>query len=223
MELAQSKNTKIFQSYIFVGTNSATTRALQEFAASLKIDINRASADISTIRPLKKTISIEQIRTLKNDIYQKPFSLPYKLVVIEEADGLTHQAQNALLKVFEEPPGQSIIILRVKNIKSLLPTITSRATIISSHSKSKEESPVSTITQKEALLNLDKTDAEDWIDKQVEIQFRYLLEELKTNKHPKDQLKLIEKLTRAKLMLEHNINPKFVLADILLSATKWLA
>ena len=58
------------------------------------------------------TISIDEIREqLINDVMIKPYSSPYKIYIIDEAQKLTLQAQNALLKILEEPPEYTIFIL----------------------------------------------------------------------------------------------------------------
>ena len=73
------------------------------------------------------TISVDDIRTqVNNDIVIKPYSSKYKIYIIPEADLMSAQAQNALLKTIEEPPEYAVIMLLTSNIDSLLPTIRSR-------------------------------------------------------------------------------------------------
>ncbi len=73
------------------------------------------------------TISVDDIRAQVNgDIAVKPYSSPYKVYIINEAEKMTVQAQNALLKTLEEPPAYAVIILLTVNVNSLLPTILSR-------------------------------------------------------------------------------------------------
>ena len=77
------------------------------------------------------TISVEEIRTqLNNDILIKPYSSPKKIYIIDEADKLTVQAQNALLKTIEEPPEYGVVILITNNADALLPTILSRCVVL---------------------------------------------------------------------------------------------
>ena len=76
-----------------------------------------------------KSIGIKEIRILKKKISRKPFHQKYKIIFIQEAENLTIEAQNALLKTLEEPPGHTIIILSVPSESSLLPTIQSRCRI----------------------------------------------------------------------------------------------
>ena len=77
------------------------------------------------------TISVEDIRTqVNNDILIKPYQGPYMIYIISEADLMTPQAQNALLKTIEEPPEYAVIFLLTENAEALLPTITSRCVML---------------------------------------------------------------------------------------------
>ena len=77
------------------------------------------------------TISVDDIRTqVNNDIAIKPYSSKYKVYIINEAEKMTVQAQNALLKTLEEPPAYAVIILLVSNINALLQTILSRCVVL---------------------------------------------------------------------------------------------
>ena len=77
------------------------------------------------------TISVDDIRTqVNNDIVIKPYSSPHKIYIIPEADLLSVQAQNALLKTIEEPPAYAVIFLLTENAESLLPTIMSRCVML---------------------------------------------------------------------------------------------
>ena len=73
------------------------------------------------------TISVDDIRQqVNNDIQIKPYQGPYKIYIIAEADLMTVQAQNALLKTIEEPPAYAVIMLLTTNADSFLQTIRSR-------------------------------------------------------------------------------------------------
>lgn len=83
--------------------------------------------DIKYITHDKTSISVNDIREqLNNDISIKPYSSEYKIYIIPDANKMTEQAQNALLKTIEEPPVYAIIILLTENCDSLLQTIRSR-------------------------------------------------------------------------------------------------
>ena len=73
------------------------------------------------------SIGVDDIREQINDTIQiKPYSSAYKIYLIDEAEKMTVQAQNALLKTIEEPPAYAIIILMTTNEETFLPTILSR-------------------------------------------------------------------------------------------------
>ena len=73
-------------------------------------------------------ISVGEIRRQINDnIHINPYYGKRKIYIIDEAEKMNEQAQNALLKTFEEPPEYAVIMLLVTNIGELLPTIQSRA------------------------------------------------------------------------------------------------
>lgn len=77
------------------------------------------------------SISVDDIRTqINGDIAIKPYSSPYKIYIIGEAEKMTVQAQNALLKTLEEPPAYAVILLLTTNVNSLLQTILSRCVIL---------------------------------------------------------------------------------------------
>lgn len=73
------------------------------------------------------TISVDDIRQqLCGDIQIKPYKGPYKIYIVDEAEKMNVQAQNALLKTIEEPPEYAVILLLTTNAESFLPTILSR-------------------------------------------------------------------------------------------------
>lgn len=72
-------------------------------------------------------ISVDEIRVqLNSDVSIKPYARPKKIYIIDEAEKMNTQAQNAMLKTIEEPPEYAIIMLLVSNESLLLPTIRSR-------------------------------------------------------------------------------------------------
>ena len=77
------------------------------------------------------TISVDDIRAqVNNDVAIKPYSSPYKTYIINEAEKMTVQAQNAILKTLEEPPEYVVILLLTTNVNSLLSTILSRCVVL---------------------------------------------------------------------------------------------
>ena len=77
------------------------------------------------------TISVDDIREqVNNDVVIKPYSSKYKIYIIADADMMSVQAQNALLKTLEEPPQYAVIMLLTENAEALLPTIRSRCVMM---------------------------------------------------------------------------------------------
>lgn len=73
------------------------------------------------------TLGVDDIRRgLVDDIVIRPYSGPYKIYIVDEAEKMSVQAQNAMLKTIEEPPEYGIILLLTTNSSSFLPTILSR-------------------------------------------------------------------------------------------------
>ena len=101
--------------------------------ASCKKALNKNHPDIINLTHEKpNSIGIDEIRDqLINDVGIKPYESPYKIYIVNDADKLTLQAQNALLKTIEEPPAYAVVMLLADNPDALLPTITSRCVILS--------------------------------------------------------------------------------------------
>jgi len=93
------------------------------------------------LSPDKNIISIESIRQLQSFVRLKTTGLAQwrRAILIQDAHFLTIEAQNAFLKLLEEPPNDTIIILTVVNQTNLLPTILSRAPVIDIKAASKAQ------------------------------------------------------------------------------------
>ena len=83
--------------------------------------------DIVYVTHEKQLITVGDIRSqVVEDIQVKPYAGKYKVYIIDEAERMNEQAQNALLKTLEEPPAYAVIFLLAANTGSFLPTILSR-------------------------------------------------------------------------------------------------
>jgi DNA polymerase-3 subunit delta' len=117
---------------LLVGADGIGKYTLARHIAVQLLDIpeDKASTAIKLVAPDEKnTISIESIRELQHflqlkTVGKKPLR---RAVIIEHAQRLTTEAQNAFLKILEEPPQDTILVLTVDNQRALLPTIMSRA------------------------------------------------------------------------------------------------
>src|SRR3989344_5650971 len=230
------KKTKtIFQSYLILGSEDKTTKETEKIANNLNIRIFKNSPDFQIIAPdpknegpnhnqaKSKMISIDQIRELKRLIFQKPISQKYKFVIIKKAHTLTVEAQNALLKILEEPPKSAIIILEAHNKSGLLPTILSRVVIIPTHIKNSNKATKRILDNSDTVSLLEEiasvNDPLSWLDNQI-ISYHNLLTtniiKHQLNDSPAKITSIIEKCIEAKKMIEANVNPKFVLFNLAL-------
>ena len=136
---------KISHAYIINGPDKSGKKMLAEaFAMALQCEnggregcmechsckqaMNHNQPDIIYVSHEKpNTISVDDIRSqVNNDITIKPYSSKYKVYIIDEAEKMNQQAQNALLKTIEEPPAYAVILLLTTNADMFLPTILSR-------------------------------------------------------------------------------------------------
>lgn len=93
------------------------------------------------------SISVDDIREqIVNEVKIKPYSYKRKIFIIDKADTMTSQAQNALLKTLEEPPKYVLIILISENTENFLPTVLSRCVMM-------KFSPISVNLIKNYLIN----------------------------------------------------------------------
>lgn len=130
------------RTYAFIGPNQIGKRTLAFGLAQQLLQCTpgqlRAHPDFYYIErltdektgKLKKDITVEQARNLKSRIGSRPWAAKHSVVVINEAELLNTEAGNALLKLLEEPPEQTIIFLLSENDQALLPTIRSRAQLL---------------------------------------------------------------------------------------------
>lgn len=104
----------------------------------LQADTNN-HPDIRFVSHEKASIGVDDIRSqLINDITIKPYSSAHKVYIIPDAEKMTEQAQNALLKTIEEPPEYATVVLLTENSEKLLPTVISRCVTLNTKPLSQE-------------------------------------------------------------------------------------
>ena len=98
--------------------------------------------DIIRILPEKdkKNISVNQIRQLRANAYVMPNQALRKVFILDPAESMNEYAQNALLKILEEPPESTVFILITENRSRLLPTVVSRCIIFTLTCPTQKES-----------------------------------------------------------------------------------
>lgn len=136
---------KVSHAYILNGPDDSGKKMIAEaFAMALQCETNgtegcrechsckqamsKNQPDIIYVTHEKpNTISVDDIRKqIKDDVDIKPYASPYKIYIVDEAQKMNTQAQNALLKTIEEPPAYVVILLLTNNADAFLPTIRSR-------------------------------------------------------------------------------------------------
>lgn len=163
-----------------------------------------------------QSIGIKQIKELIHWAQLRPFQEKYKLAVIEQAEKLTTEAQNSLLKTLEEPPKSAYIFLVTPNPKSLLPTIRSRTAIYkieSTNEFSQEvfDMPKDIKSQIELINKITKTNDPKAKKNNIQKLLLALHQEAKSqNNHY--NLHLIEQTQRA---LKRNCNIKLIAENLI--------
>ena len=146
----------VSHSYMFIGLEGIGKKMIaKEFAkkilclnqiidnqcnckSCIEFDTNN-NPDFLIVEPDGNSIKIEQIRNLQKLIQEKPIISNRKVYIIDNADLMTKEAQNCLLKTLEEPPEYAVIILVGSNENLFLPTIKSRCMILHFDKISNEE------------------------------------------------------------------------------------
>ena len=146
---------KIGHAYLFVGKSGIGKKEVAlEFAknimcpnsvdgkACMSCEVCKTfgnNADLSIIQPDKNIIKVDAIRNFETEVYLKPTMSLRKCFIINDADMMNESAQNALLKILEEPPLYATIILVASNKEKLLGTIKSRVVEMKFLALTKEE------------------------------------------------------------------------------------
>ena len=146
---SQVASDKVSHAFLFCGNSGMGKRTLASlFASALLCEASHsnvygacgqcvtckmlsggAAPDIRIVSPSKKTISVDDIRDVVDWVSVRPMYSSKKVYIIEDADQMTTQAQNALLKTLEEPPPYVVAIMTAAAPQSLLETVRSRCVI----------------------------------------------------------------------------------------------
>ncbi len=193
---------------------------------------------------ISRQIKIEQIRNLRKDACLKPIEARKKVYIIYDADSMTEQASNCLLKTIEEPPKNVIIILIGSNLSSILPTIVSRCQIIKFHeSKYAKKAHNEEGSYIDEFLNIENRFSSETLEfikrpkseqlKTVDLLLTYFRDmlvgtfpvsdpnariyESGSDPSPENILILMKELLKSKELLQSNVNSKLV-ADYILGS-----
>ena len=151
---------KASHAYLFLGGAGAGKRLIANtFAKALQCEAregmpcgrcrscqafdNSNHPDVIYVRGEKKNIVVDDIREqILETVDLKPYHYAKKIYIIEKADTMNVQAQNALLKTLEEPPAHALFLLLAERAEAFLPTILSRVVTMKIRPLSEEESHI---------------------------------------------------------------------------------
>ena len=162
-------------------------------------------------------IGIKEIKTAIKHLSTKPFGQTQKSVIILNGNQISPDAQNALLKTLEEPPGESIILIGLDSETKLLPTIRSRCLIISfqssalSHQTDFDLDKILKASLEERFEIIEKTEDKEKLLNNLTNSYRQKV--LEGEGDPK----FLEQLLDAQIWKESNVNLRTILEHLMLT------
>jgi DNA polymerase III gamma/tau subunit len=233
------------RSFLILGANFLEReKAFQDLYAQLKPQKAKLANDPDLIQLAAETsIGIDQVRELEQSLSLKPHSFPPKIGYLAQAEKLTLEAQNALLKILEEPTGDSVLVLTAPRQENLLTTVVSRCQLINLPEKAafalspKEIKDLSQELEKILKSSPGKRvqfneqfktreEAVGFCQSQVVLWREILMKKLKSAKSSREPLtelstaaitKTLRQLEKALKYLKANTNPRLTLDNLLLA------
>ncbi len=200
------------------------------------IDQNIMQHEVDTHGEEKESIGIAAIRNLQKTLFLTPLKSKTKACIIQDANTLTIEAQNALLKILEEPPNNTLIILVAKNHTAFLPTVISRCKIIEIKTPLNDLQTKELLTLDSRLLTLlsnglgerlklaqdiskNKDETLLHLEQLIQLSHEKLIESVdKRKENVSDILKLLQTLNKAYAMIKKtNVSPRFTLENFFLN------
>lgn len=173
--------------------------------------ITQSKGEIINVEPKKNEYSIDDIRTIKKEVY---LSYPYsKIYLLKNFENSSLPAQNAFLKVLEEPPKNVFFFITVKSAHKLLPTILSRVKVIRFNNDKRSfllEKDIKEFLSKWPILK-SKDEAVEYL-----LNFLHLLKNCLPNENNKKFLILKEILKIKYLIEENNLNYQLAVDHVLI-------
>jgi len=220
-------------SFIIISKDKSKREAyLKDFYTKNKVDLLDVAITSfdNSVKQNMQSIGIEDVKQMQKKVFLKPLKSTNKVVVLEDAQLLTTEAQNALLKVLEEPPANTFIILTADTKEGLLPTIISRCFIvdlgenminISEKEKKELEEFLEQLTKwgigerlkKAETLAKDKAKAIEWIEKVIIVAREKMLSE-ENALYYAEQIKMFQTLHAT--LKTTNTNPRFAIENTFL-------
>lgn len=188
--------------------------------------------DVTRIVP-ETSFGIELVRDVQKKAFLKPLKSKKKIIVLEEAHITTIEAQNALLKLLEEPPQDTVMILSADNSNTFLPTILSRCVSINLNEPTNippEESVTKAVEEffqiaqenigNKLFIAQEKAKTKEELLTWIQMLLYGLRTKLLENPHQAMYLEYLEKLQNVyQTISTTNINPRMTLEHFFLSLT----
>lgn len=196
---------KLSHAYLFFGQDQVLifefSQKLANFLENGKFEMPKILSDSRVFSPNeKRTIGIDEARVMQDFLYRAPVISKKRTAIVLEAENLTPEAQNALLKIIEEPPKNTLIILICNEPSSLMATIISRIQKI----YFPPQKNLKKVKKEEGKINVRLDEAES---KRAEIELEKILAKLIKEPIKNEQvIKII--LERLKLVKSLNLNEK---------------
>ena len=195
--------------YLFFGGNERDRDSIYSFAMSLAHFLERDDfavtgqplVEVQVIEKKGETIGIDAMRDMRYFLYQQPVFASRRTVVVRDAEALTPEAQNAILKIAEEPPAQALMLLIARNEENLYGTLRSRLQRIYFRAVPQEEGEGKRYAAAPSLF--DEAAYEDMLDVSLEAALLTLMKDPLANWK---QMKVL--LHRLTLMKQFTTNKK---------------
>lgn len=135
---------RVAHAYLFCGpAGSALREGALAFAAACVCErqgcgdcdacrnvLRRTNPDVDVVEPAGMQLLVDQVRDIVRAAWRAPTAGPRRVVVVDQADRMNPNAQNAFLKALEEPPASTTIVLLAASPEALLETVRSRCRVI---------------------------------------------------------------------------------------------
>jgi len=215
------------QSFLIIAKNK---NEASSYTANLLKEKEVNSLDVN-LQIYEKPMGIEDVRNIQKATLLKPFRGKIKAVIIDTYANITLEAQNALLKILEEPPANTIMIITTTKKELILPTIISRCKVIVLQEKeikltqddfSKFENALTILLNGKTgdklkiaeVIAVNKENATLWLEKMAVFVKNKLTQNNKNFKY----LNLLKELQKTYKIIEStNVNQRVALENFFLS------
>lgn len=213
---------------------SITTLLVNNYVNAIDITVIQNDGPVSPSERASRggSIGISEIRLLQKNIFLKPLRGTTKACIIKNAEKLTVEAQNALLKILEEPPDNTLIILAANDTNAFLPTVLSRCTIIRETEEAKsvdvKDENILAVLQTETIgqklkraqdLAKNKDEAIEWIENTILSLRQELITGICHSEHSEESpFHTIKSFQKTYFTLKTtNTNPRLTLENLFLN------